>query len=128
MSPPRRTGRGLAPALAVALLVAGAARAGDAHPWDGLCLAEILEAGNIPVFALRNARDGDSVVFEDPAGGAPVAVTGCTREPWDWESFNADHVALQTLTHTAEEDPRFGRTVTYRHRRRGPTARISFYR
>ena len=117
-----------APALLAALLAAGAVQAGDAHPWDGLCLARILEAGNTPIFALRNARDGDSVVFEDPAGGVPVAVTGCTREPWDWAAFNADHVALQTRTHTAEEDPRFATTVTYRHLRRGPTARISFYR
>lgn len=76
----------VAQALALALLVAGAARAGDAHPWDGLCLAQSLEAGNTPAFA------------------------------------------LQTRTHTADEDPCFARTVTTRHRRRGPTARISFYR
>ena len=68
------------------------------------------------------------MVFENPAGGAPVAVTGRTREPWDWAAFNADHVALRTRTHTADESPRFAKTVTYRHLRRGSPARISFYR
>jgi hypothetical protein len=102
-------------------------RAAVVHPWEGLCVAEImLVAGASPMFELRSGG-GHVVVFADPVGTGLIGVDGCARRAWDHRAFEAEHAYVESRILEPDESRTYRRVDVYRARD-GSQARISHFR
>lgn len=98
------------------------------HPWDGLCLKDILKEGYKPIFAVSSTMWSSAYIFADPVSNQYVSVTGCTKQPWDMQAFQRDFREDSSKYYTYAENKKYFKSVGFKHRRKNEWVTLSYFR